>query len=209
MRIISVDGEKLGVMSIKQALQMAQDQELDLVEISPNAEPPVCRIMDFGKYLYQKQKKLHEQKHKRKSAEQKQIRIKSFKIDPHDLEIKVRQVRAFIEAGSRVLITIRFSARENEHPELGKQILVEGIANKVADVAKVDSQPQKDGKRMTIVLAPVTNYLQVVAKRKAEEERAKKAALAAGKPIPTELLPSADELLIDDDDDEDTDNAEE
>lgn len=159
-----------GVVPMDKALAQARQAELDLCEISPTAKPPVCRIMDFGKHLYQQKKKEHDNLRKHQAHEQKQLRIKSFRIDKHDLEIKVKQTRHFIEAGHRVLFTLQFRARENDHPELGRELLQQ-LFKYVEDVALMTTPPSKEGKRMTMLLSPVANIEKIVAKRKAEQER--------------------------------------
>ena len=206
VRLIGESGEMIGVVPIEKAMTMARQAELDLCEISPTAKPPVCRIMDFGKYVYQQKKKEHENIRKHQAHEQKQLRLRSFRIDRHDLEIKVKQTRFFIESGNRVLFTLQFRARENDRPELGRELLMQ-IFKAVEDVAVITSQPVKEGKRMTMLISPVANLEKVLAKRKAERERlAKEQGVAA---LPEETLPEA--LMHDDsdedDDDEDSDAA--
>ena len=190
VRVIDESGEMLGVMPIEKAMTMAKQAELDLCEISPTAKPPVCRIMDFGKYIYQQKKKEHENLRKHQAHEQKQLRLRSFRIDKHDLEIKVKQTRFFIEGGNRVLFTLQFRARENDRPELGKELLLQ-IFKQVEDVAVITAQPLKEGKRMTMLLSPVANIEKIVAKKKAERERLAKeqgAPLPADDELPPELL---------------------
>lgn len=176
VRLIDEDGNQMGVVSIEDARQRALDTELDLVEIAPNAEPPVCRIMDFGKFKYQQQKKLHEQRKKHHGQEMKQIRIKTFRIDPHDLSIKLKQAREFLEDGNRLLFNMMFKAREHNHADLGRKLLLEEVAKPLEDIAKVDSPPSKQGRRMTMMLSPLPNIQKIVAQRKAREEAEVKAA---------------------------------
>lgn len=172
VRLIDEDGNMQGVVPFSKAINMAKDSDLDLCEISPNAEPPVCRIMDYGKFLYQQKKKEHDNQRKHQQQEQKQIRIKSFRIDPHDLEIKQRKTRKFIESGSRVLITLMFRARENDHPELGRELLEEKFFQPLSDIAKLDSRPRKEGKRMTMTMAPLPNLEKILEKRKKDALKA-------------------------------------
>lgn len=192
VRLIGENGEMAGVVPIEKAMSMARQAELDLCEISPTAKPPVCRIMDFGKYIYQQKKKEHDNLRKHQAHEQKQLRLRSFRIDKHDLEIKVRQTRFFIEGGNRVLFTLQFRARENDRPELGRELLLQ-IFKAVEDIATITAQPSKEGKRMTMLLSPVANIEKIVAKRKAELERLAK---EQGITPPVEELP--DELMEDD-----------
>lgn len=171
VRLIDEDGTQLGVVGIEDARERAVRAELDLVEIAPKAEPPVCRIMDYGKYKYQQQKKLTDQKKKQHNTEMKQLRIKTFRIDPHDLEIKMRKARKFLEEGHRLLVTLMFRARENNHADLGVELLNTKVAEPLGDIAKVDSRPVKQGRRMTMMLSPLPNVKQIVAKRKAAEAK--------------------------------------
>ncbi len=174
VRLIDEDGNMQGVVAFSAAMSQAKENDLDLCEISPNAEPPVCRIMDYGKFLYQQKKKEHDNQRKHKQQEQKQIKIKSFRIDPHDVEIKQRSIRKFIETGHRVLILLQFRARENDHPELGRELLEDKFFKPLSDVAKMDSPPRKEGKKMTMVLAPVPNLTKVLELRKKELEKSSK-----------------------------------
>jgi translation initiation factor IF-3 len=154
IRLLGEEGEQLGVVPLAKALAMADEKELDLVEISPTAEPPVCRIMDYGKYKYEQQKKQHDLKRKTQVHEVKQLRIKTYRIDKHDLEIKVRQARAFLVEGNRVSIMLRFRSRENSYDYLGREVL-NNVASLLDDVAKPDAPPLKEGSRMTMSLSPV------------------------------------------------------
>lgn len=173
VRLLGEDGEQFGVVALADALEKAGSEELDLVEISPSAKPPVCRIMDFGKYKYQQQKKLHDQKKKNHQTDMKQIRIKTFRIDPHDSAIKLKKAREFIEGGHRLLFTLMFRAREHSHAELGVELLKEMFAKPLADVARLDSAPRKDGRRMVMMLSPLPNLPQILKQREREEAKAK------------------------------------
>jgi len=172
VRLIGADGSQMGVVPVEEALKRAQSEEFDLVEISPTANPPVCRIMDFGKFKYQQQKKDHEQKRKQHGMELKQIRVKSIRIDPHDIEIKRNQARNFLEAGHRVVFTMMFRARENQHSDLGEAILKDHFAARLADISKVDSPPAKDGKKMNMSLSPLPNLRQILDARARTEKKA-------------------------------------
>lgn len=183
VRLLDEEGEMIGVVPFERAIKASQDAELDLCEISPNAAPPVCRIMDYGKFKYQQKKKEHENEKRHKGHDQKQIRIKSFRIDDHDLAIKLKKARKFIEAEHRVLVTLMFRARENDHPELGVAILKDKFFEQLKDVSVMVAPPKKEGRRMTMTLAPVPNIHKVLERRKIEEERAARMAekIAANK----------------------------
>lgn len=192
VRLIDEDGNMLGVLPFEAALAKAKSEDIDLCEISPGAEPPVCRIMDYGKFLYQQKKKEHDNQRKHQHVEQKQIRIKSFRIDAHDLEIKLKTTRKFLEAGHRVLVTLMFKARENDHPELGREVLEDKFFKALTDIAKLDSAPRKEGKRMTMSIAPQPSLMKLIEKKKAEAKK-------SGKVIEPELLPEDDSAEIESD----------
>lgn len=213
VRLIGEEGEPLGVVTLSAALEKAKAAELDLVEISPAATPPVCRIMDYGKYKYQQAKREHEQKRKHQASELKQLRIKSFRIETHDVDIKRAKARQFIEGGNRVLFSMMFRAREHSHSDLGEHLLLEQFAKPLSDVARIDSQPHKDGKKMTMTLAPVPNLRQVLAarqkeegKRKAEEARKLAEQQAAADLARTMQSVSAEEMADLDDDGSDAED---
>ena len=211
VRLIGEDGEPIGVVSIAEATEKAKVAELDLVEISPTATPPVCRIMDYGKFKYQQAKREHEQKRKHQASELKQLRIKSFRIESHDVGIKRGKAREFIEEGHRVLFTMMFRAREHSHADLGERLLLEQFSKPLSDVAKMESSPRKDGKKMTMSLAPLPNLKQILQARTKEEERAKaekaraEAEAKAAKDLEriTKIIPR--ELIEDTDDADDAD----
>ena len=131
---------------------MARDVGLDLVEISPNADPPVCKIMDFGKFKYEQQKKANEAKKKQKVIEVKEVKFRP-NIDTHDYDVKMRNVNRFLEDGDKVKVTLRFRGREMAHQELGRDLL-QRIAADVEDVAKIESMPKMEGRQMIMVVAP-------------------------------------------------------
>ncbi len=215
VRLIGEDGEALGVVPFSAAFDRARAAELDLVEISPTAKPPVCRIMDYGKFKYQQAKREHEQKRKHQASELKQLRIKSFRIEPHDVGIKRSKARQFLESGHRVLFIMMFRAREHSHADLGEQLLREQFSKPLSDISKMDAAPRKDGKKMTMTLAPLPNLKQILAAREKEEVRLQAEAerLAAEQRaaqdleritqiIPKEDLGDIDDEPMDDDDDE-------
>jgi translation initiation factor IF-3 len=148
VRLIGVNGEQLGVVPTSQAMEMAREAQLDLVEVAPNERPPVCRILDYGKLRYQQSRKsgkVHQQKLK-------EIRVRP-KTGTHDVDTKVNQARKFLEHKDKVLVNVLFRGRELQHIEEGRRIL-DGILEKLADVAKVEKAPSMEGKRMTAMLAP-------------------------------------------------------
>ncbi len=142
----------LGVRPIAEAIEMATDHGLDLVEVSPNAEPPVCKILDYGKYKYEEQKKRNEQKKKQKIIAVKEIKMRPG-IDVHDYEVKMKNARKFLDNGDKVKVTIRFRGREMAHQELGLQVLVK-MRDELEPKAKVEQMPKTEGRMMTMVLAP-------------------------------------------------------
>ena len=152
VRLIDQDGEMIGVMSAREALARAYDVGMDLLEISPNAEPPVCKITDFGKFKYEQQKKANEARKRQKVVEIKEIKVRP-NIDDHDYEVKMRQMKTFIEEGDKVKVTLRFRGREMAHQDLGAKVL-ERIRNEMAETVKVESMPRLENRQMIMVLAP-------------------------------------------------------
>ena len=152
MRLIDADGENRGVMLTRQALYMAEEAGLDLVEISPDAKPPVAKILDYGRFKYQSQKKAAEARKKQKTVEIKEIKMRP-NIDVHDYEVKMRSVRRFFEEGDKVKVTLRFRGREMAHQELGIRLL-DRVKEETAPIAKVEAEPRLEGRQMTMVLAP-------------------------------------------------------
>lgn len=152
VRLIDADGEQKGVVSIEEALEAARDAELDLVEITAKSSPPVCRIMDYGKYLYQQQKKKHEAKKK-----QKQVQVKEVKFRPGteegDYQVKLRNLLKFLEKGDRVKVTIWFRGREITHKELGMRML-ERVRDDIQEVASVEQMPKMEGRQLQMMVAP-------------------------------------------------------
>ncbi|MFN2267631.1 MAG: translation initiation factor IF-3, partial [Desulfonatronovibrio sp.] len=153
VRVINADGEQLGVMEVGQALSQAENLGMDLVEVAPNADPPVCRIMDFGKYQFQQQKKKQEAKKKQSKVQIKEIKVRP-KTDDNDLNTKVRHILRFIEAGDRCKVTVAFRGRELAHKDRGSEILSR-IVEMTSDVAKVEQEPRFEGRTMHLLLAPL------------------------------------------------------
>jgi translation initiation factor IF-3 len=151
VRVIGAKGEQLGVMPLHEALKLVEAQELDLVEVAAEAQPPVCRIMDYGKFRYEQKKKTHGPK-KHSIVDVKEVKMGS-RTDPHDVEHKVRNIRLFIERGQRVKVSVFFRGREITHPELGRQML-RGVVDQIQDIAKVDIEPRLEGRSMAMLLTP-------------------------------------------------------
>jgi len=153
-RLIDENGNQIGIVPLKEALRIAEEKGLDLVEIAPNANPPVCKIMDYGKFKYEMQKK---EKEARKKQREHQIEVKDIRmnvrIDEHDLQVKLKHIREFLEEGDKVKVWIKFRGRENMHPELGDK-LANRIIEELKDVAQVEVEPKKEGGFMLFVLAP-------------------------------------------------------
>ncbi|WP_293445081.1 translation initiation factor IF-3 [Persephonella sp.] len=157
VRLIDENGQNLGILPIEEALRIAEDRNLDLVEVSPNANPPVCKIMDYGKYKFEQKKKEKEAKKKQKAKMQNVKEIKfRIKIEDHDYQTKVRHIREFIEEGDKVKVWIWFRGRENIHPELGEK-LANRIIQDLSDIAKVEKPPKKEGRNMLFTLVPKTS----------------------------------------------------
>ncbi|HJO73480.1 MAG TPA: translation initiation factor IF-3 [Rhodospirillales bacterium] len=151
VRIVDENGNMAGVVPIESALDMATEVGLDLVEISPNAEPPVCKVLDYGKFKYETQKKKHEARKKQKVIDVKEIKMRPS-IDEHDYQVKMRNARRFLGDGDKVKVTIRFRGREMAHQELGMKVL-DRVRDELEEVAKVEQFPQVEGRMMTMVIA--------------------------------------------------------
>ena len=152
VQLIGEDGGNLGPTPIAQAIATAQTAGLDLVEISPNADPPVAKIMDFGRFKYQSQKKAAEARKKQKVVEIKEIKLRPM-IDDHDYDVKMRSMKRFFEEGDKVKITLRFRGREMAHQELGYKLL-DRVKTDTAPIAKIESEPRFEGRQMVMLLAP-------------------------------------------------------
>jgi translation initiation factor IF-3 len=152
VRCVGPDGDMLGVMSVDEAIAQAEGFGLDLVEVSPNADPPVCKILDYGKFKYEAQKKKNEAKKKQKVIEVKEIKMRP-NIDEHDYQTKMRSVNRFLSDGDKVKLTMRFRGREMAHQEIGLNVL-KRVQEEVAEVAKVEAHPKLEGRQMIMVVAP-------------------------------------------------------
>ena len=150
--MIDANGEQAGVMPLTQAIELARDEGLDLVEVSPTAEPPVCRIMDFGKYLFEQNKKAQQSRRKQKQVHVKEIKFRPG-TDESDYQVKLRKLVEFLEQGDKAKVTLRFRGREMAHQELGAQLL-ERVRGDLEDIGVVEQMPQMEGRQMVMVMAP-------------------------------------------------------
>jgi len=152
VRLVDTDGKMIGIVSLREALWHARQKELDLVEISPTAQPPVCKILDYSKYIYEQGKKEKDAKKKQKTVSLKEIRMKS-RIAPHDLEVKVKQIEGFLKKKDMVRVSIVFYGRENQHKDIGLTMLND-MKNRLAPVGDVDGTIQSQGNRISITFVP-------------------------------------------------------
>lgn len=152
VRLISEEGEQVGILSLKDALVKASEAGLDLVEVAPESSPPVCRIMDYGKYLYEQKKRGKESKKRQRVTHLKEIKMRP-KISEHDYQFKTRHAQRFLEAGDKAKITMMFRGREMAHIELGRRIL-DRLAEDLAEISVIERSPTQEGKNMVMILAP-------------------------------------------------------
>ncbi|MEM9779832.1 MAG: translation initiation factor IF-3 [Pseudomonadota bacterium] len=153
IRLIGAEGENLGVQTPNRAMELAEDAGLDLVEISPNANPPVCKIMDFGKFKYEQQKKESEARKKQKIIEVKEVKFRP-NTDTHDYDVKMRNVTKFLGNGDKVKVTLRFRGREMAHQDLGRRLL-ERVADDTVDLGKIETMPKMEGRQMVMMINPL------------------------------------------------------
>lgn len=201
VRVIDANGEMLGVLSTHEALRRAQEQGLDLVEVNPKADPPVCKILDFGKYKYEEKKKAGEAKRKQTVVQIKEIKLRP-KTDDHDIAFKTNAARRFLEAGHKVKFTVRFRGREITHPEKAQEqltLLIQGIE----DIANVETRAMMEARAMSVLVAPKPTIMQKVAALKAQREKDRQQAEREGRELPPEPESLPD---VEDDDDEDDDD---
>lgn len=210
VRLIDEDGTQVGVVSIREALILAEERGLDLVEVAPNAVPPVCRVMDYGKFRYEQTKKEREARKNQKQIELKEVRLKP-KTDDHDLGVKSRQARKFLLSGDKVKFTVKFRGREIFHPDIGMAML-EQMAEELRDIATIEQKPLMEGRALSLMLAPnaKAKALQVQRERAAAQARAQQAQAPDGQRT---AVPFADDDIddvdLDDDDDFDDDQDDE
>ena len=206
VRVIGPDGGMMGVMTTQEALRFAQEQGLDLVEVNPKAEPPVCKVLDFGKYKYEEKKKAAEARRKQSVVEVKEIKLRP-KTDDHDIGFKVKAARRFIEGGHKVKFTVRFRGREITHPEKAQEQL-DLILPQLEDIANVETRAMMEARAMTIMVAPKPAVMQKVAAARAAAEKARADAEREGRVYVEEPEASMPDLEEDDDDDDDDDDDE-
>ena len=212
VRVVAEDGSNLGVLTTEAALRRAQEVGLDLVEVNPKATPPVCKILDFGKYKYEEKKRAREAKRKQTIVEVKEIKLRP-KTDDHDLDTKVRAARKFLEAGNKVKIVCRFRGREITHPERARMQL-DFLISKLEDLANVEQRPIMEARTMAVLVAPKPVVFQRLQSERAQRERERlkeKPLNADGSPqqdlnVDDDLEDEEDDLDDEDDDDEDDDD---
>ncbi len=152
VRVISTDGEQLGILPIERAMEIAEEQGLDLVEVAPMARPPVCRIMDYGKFKYEEQRQAREARKKQHHVQLKEVKMRPG-IEDHDFDFKVRHAKKFLEEGNKVKLTMMFRGRQMAHPEFGRKVL-DRVFQELQDVSKIEAHPMLEGRSMVMVLAP-------------------------------------------------------
>jgi translation initiation factor IF-3 len=198
VRVVLDDGSQLGVMATSEALKAAEGRGLDLVEVNPKSMPPVCKILDFGRFKYEEKKRQSEAKRKQTVVELKEVKLRP-KTDDHDLNVKVRAARRFLESGNKVKFTVRFRGREITHPQRA-QMQLDWLLENLADLANVEQRPQMEGRTMSLILGPKPIVLQRLANDKARRE-----AEAASDQAEAEQKASDLDDEDDDDDDDDSD----
>jgi translation initiation factor IF-3 len=207
VRVVAEDGSNLGVLPTDQALKRAQEVGLDLVEVNPKGTPPVCKILDFGKYKYEEKKKAAEAKRKQTVVEVKEVKIRP-KTDDHDINVKIRAIRRFIEAGNKVKVVCRFRGREMMHPQVAASQLQE-IIKAIEDLVNIEQRPMMEQRTMAMLVSPKPVVFQRLQQLQREREREKARDKAAGLPEKPEPEAHEDEDLDDDDDDDDDDEDDE
>ena len=211
VRVIDADGSMLGVLQTHEALRKAQEQGLDLVEVNPKSDPPVCKILDFGKFKYEEKKKAGEAKRKQTVVEIKEIKLRP-KTDDHDLAFKVKAARRFLEAGHKVKFTVRFRGREITHPEKAQEQLT-FVIHETEDLSNVETRAMMEARTMTVMIAPKPAIMQKVAQAKAQREKERQIAEKEGRILPTEAESMSDVEAqarsgdTDEDDEDDEDDA--
>lgn len=179
--VVTDTGERVGVMQTADAIRLAQDRGLDLVEVAPGAQPPVCRVLDYGRYRYEQSKKERELRKGQHTQELGEVRLRP-KIGQHDIDFKTRTVRKLIDGGDKVKVSVIFRGRESTHPELAINLLKK-VLDKVEDIAGIDTAPQLEGRGMSMILAPLRRKSAAPSKQSIEapaDEEAEEAAAAAG-----------------------------
>jgi translation initiation factor IF-3 len=209
VRVIGEDGEMLGILQTHEALRRAQERGLDLVEVNPKADPPVCKILDYGKFKYDEKKKARETRIKTAAFEIKEIKLRP-KTDDHDLDFKTRAAQQFLEAGHKVKFTVRFRGREITHPQVAQEQL-DRIVSKLEEIAVIEVRPAMEQRTMTLLVAPKATVMQKVQAARAQAAK----ALRKDRPEDRELarqdeaIAKLEQQLADQDDDDDDDDEDE
>ncbi len=154
VRVVDAEGEMRGVVSLAEALELAEEAGLDLVEVSPNADPPVCKVLDYGKYKYEQQKKANEARKKQKTVDLKEVKM-SPRIEKNDYDVKMRNARRFLEDGNKVKISMRFRGREMAHQDIGRDLYVK-MREELEEISNVELAPKMEGRQMIMILGPKT-----------------------------------------------------
>ena len=204
VRVVLDDGSQLGVMPTSEALKQAEGRGLDLVEVNPKSMPPVCKILDFGRYKYEEKKRQSEAKRKQTVVELKEVKLRP-KTDDHDLQVKVRSARRFLESGNKVKFTVRFRGREITHPHRA-QMQLDWLIEQLADLANLEQRPQMEGRTMSAIVGPKPIVLQRLANDRARREADPNHQASGAAQDAHEEEQDDDE---DDDEDEDEDDVEE
>lgn len=184
VRVVLDDGTMLGVITTQEALRKAEELGLDLVEVNPKSMPPVCKILDYGKFKYEEKKRQSEAKKKQTVVELKEVKLRP-KTDDHDLNFKLRAARRFIEAGNKVKFTVRFRGREITHPERAKMQL-DWIIENVVDLANLEQRPQMEGRTMSMMISPKPQVMQRIQSEKALAAKRREEAEKAGEVVPSQ-----------------------
>jgi translation initiation factor IF-3 len=203
VRVVGADGSNLGVLSTDEAIRRARDAGLDLVEVNPKGSPPVCKILDFGKYKYEEKKKQREAKRKQTVVEVKELKLRP-KTDDHDLMVKLRAARKFVEAGNKVKLTCRFRGREITHPEVAVQQF-DFLLSKMEDLVNVEQRPSMEGRAMAVIVSPKPQVLHKLAQERTHREKLAQRPVAAGETAAERLQDDADEFGAEGDYDEGAD----
>jgi translation initiation factor IF-3 len=208
VRVVAEDGSNLGVITTEAALRRAAEVGLDLVEVNPKANPPVCKILDFGKFKYEEKKRQRDAKRKQTIVEVKEIKLRP-KTDDHDLDVKVRAARKFLESGNKVKVVCRFRGREITHPERA-QMQLDFIVSKLEDLANVEQRPTMEARTMAVLVAPKPIVFQRLQSQRANREKAlrKGTPSGPGASAPDNLSPDQDHDDLDQDADVDDENDE-
>jgi translation initiation factor IF-3 len=205
VRVIGDDGEMLGILATHEALRRAQEKGLDLVEVNPKAEPPVCKILDYGKFKYDEKKKARETRIKTAAFDVKEIKLRP-KTDDHDLDFKTRAAQAFLEAGHKVKFTVRFRGREITHPQVAQEQL-DRIVHKLDELATVEVRPTMEQRTMTLLMAPRPAVMQKVQQARAAAAKALRREGEKGEQQQREeAIAKLEQQLADQDDDDDDDD---